>query len=119
MIMEGTVDGMYASIGKVFDFSERDISLSDYILLRGLSVGDLIILKNDGRDEHSILVGNSTPYVGVTSSSEEGWDFGTYNAWKVKAVYRLTIGKEFLDPQYVKRVGEIMRRAKAAPAPVS
>jgi hypothetical protein len=119
MIMEGTVDGLYASIGQVFDLSERNISLSDYILLHGLSVGDLIILKDDGRDEHSILVGNSTPYVGVTSSSEEGWDFGTYNSWVVKAVYRLTIGKEWLSPKYVRAVAEIMRGAKAAPAPVS
>lgn len=82
------------------DLSDTRVCFGDYIRLRGLSVGDIIYLKNDGSGEKVIFVGNGSPYEGVSSVSHDGWDFKTYNMWIVDRVFRLNLEANgaFLTP---------------------
>mgnify|MGYP005858215771 CR=1 FL=1 len=93
----------------VEDLSDTNVPLGDYIRLKGLNFGDIIYLRDDGSGEHVIVVGNGTPFEGVTSSSERGWDYKTYNMWIVNRVYRISLelNGTWLHPNYVKEVAEI------------
>ena len=82
-------------------FEGSHVSFGDYIKLAGLQPGDLIYLKDDGSGEKVIMIGNATPYNGVSSTSAEGWDYGIYNGWEVKSVYRLVPSQIFLHPEEV------------------
>jgi len=87
----------------IYDLSDRDISLGDYISLHGLSTGDLIFLKNDEEDK-AILIGNGTAFEGVSSASMDGWDYKLYNAWKVDKVCHIKIEQHWLSPDHVATV---------------
>jgi len=82
------------------DFSNTNLKFGDYIRLRGLKRGDLIYLKDKGSGVKTVLVGNSTPYEGVSNTSEDGWDWNLYNLYEVWLVYRLELEKDgsWLEP---------------------
>lgn len=68
------------------DYSTSDIGLGDYIRLKKPNVGDIIYLKDRGFGVKIVVIGNATPYEGVSYDSHEGWDWEKYNAFKVMKV---------------------------------
>ncbi len=75
----------------VDDLSDTEVHLGDYIRLKGLEVGYILYLNNDGGGQKVIFVGNSTPYEGISSISHDGWNWDLYNNWTVNRVYRLQL----------------------------
>lgn len=94
-------------------FEEQDlvgakIYFGDYIRLKGLRVGDIFYLHDEGLGSDAIIViGNATPFTGVsTNDGGVGWDWDTYNYWKVDKVLRLypEMNGSFLHPETVEKL---------------
>ncbi len=85
------------------DFTDTEIRLGDFIRLKGLEVGVILYLKDDGGEHKIILIGNGTPYNGLSTISGEGWDWKLYNNWIVTRVLYLqpNLHGSYLDPGYV------------------
>lgn len=95
----------------VEDLSETDVRLGDYIRLKGLQVGMMLYLKDDGGGRKIILIGNGTPCEGLTNVSHDGWYWKTYNNWIVSRVLYLQpqLCGSYLDPRCVEDVEEASR----------
>ncbi len=93
------------------DLSDTEVRLGDYIRLKGLQVGMILYLKNDGGGQKIILVGNGTPYEGLSTVSHDGWHWSLYNNWIVSRVLRLQpqLHGSYLDPHCVEEVEEANR----------
>ncbi len=71
----------------IHDLSKTKVMLGDFIRLHGLQPGMIIYLKNDGSAiPKMLIIGNATPYEGVSSISHDGWDWDAYNCWEVEKV---------------------------------
>ena len=99
-------------INLVEDFSDTEIRLGEFIRLRGLEVGMILYLKGDGDGQKIILIGNGTPYNGLTTVSDEGWDWDLYNNWVVSQVLYLQpqLHGSFLDSRWARDIREEMAK---------
>lgn len=96
------------SLHLVHDLSDTEVRFGDYIRLHGLLAGDLIYLRDDGSGQKIVLIGNATNYNGVSSVSDEGWDWGLYNNWIVERVFhfQLEANGSFLHPTSIRIMKE-------------
>ena len=101
-------DGTGVSLRSVIDLTDSEIRLGDYIKLRGLEIGDIIYLRDDGANTKVIFIGNATPYEGVSNVPQKGWDSSLYNTWIVDKVVRMSLEQNglWLDPRTVNFVKE-------------
>ena len=75
---------------EIEDFTKSSLFLGDYIRLKGLSPGNIFCLESpDGSFQRTLMIGNATPYEGVSTTSHAGWDWELYNAWRVVKVLHL------------------------------
>lgn len=90
----------------VDDLSDTEVRLGDYIRLKGLQVGQILYLKDDGSGQKIIFVGNGTPHEGVSSISRDGWYWKLWNHWTVNRVFQLApeLNGSFLAPGSVEMV---------------
>lgn len=85
-------------------FENTDLGFGDYIRLKGLQVGDVFHLETrDGNIRRTIVIGNGTPFEGISQTSHDGWDWQLYNSFRVLSRASLhTDGGEYLTPVEVK-----------------
>lgn len=103
-------DDTQLDLNLVDDLSDTEVRLGDYIRLKGLRVGMILYLKNDGSGTKIIFVGNGTPAEGLSTVSHDGWYWKLYNNWIVSRVLYLQpqLNGSFLDEQYVRDIEEGM-----------
>jgi hypothetical protein len=94
----------------VEDLSDTEVRLGDFIRLRGLQVGMILYLRNDGSGQKIIFVGNGTPGAGTTEACYLGWDWKLYNHWVVNRVLYLQpqLNGSFLNPEHVRQARQIV-----------
>lgn len=93
-------------MSKVRDFSKKPIQFGAYLCDQELECGDIIFLIDDDGNTDVIMIGNATPYMGVsTSDGGLGWDYNDYNAWRVVSVSKYS-HPNFLRAEKVQKVYE-------------
>lgn len=115
--IEIEADRLALSLRTPEDLRDAKIYFGDYIRLKGLRYGDLFyLIEEQSRESKVILIGNGTPYNGVTSTSDEGWCWALYNRWKVE--YVMHIGLEmngcWLHPTNVRQAQGLSPKGSAA-----
>ena len=88
------------------DFENSDLGFGDYIRLKGLEVGTIIELEGRKASDtcsgwakgvkKTLIVGNCTPFEGVSTTSHDGWDWHLCNNWRVIRVIRLDVDHLYL-----------------------
>jgi len=96
------------------NFADTNLLFGDYIRIKKLNYGDVFVLEDMATKKNTeiVVIGNGTPYEGISSVSNNGWDYELYNSWRVLEVFRIELSRNgtFLYPVRVQKAYDNLTR---------